>query len=132
MGRTQRRSSRMRALTWFLLGLGVSACEGRSVMNGSGLQPESSWTPDPSYHAPGPGPGASAKAELCAIGMDPGPTFLRRLTNVEYANAVRDLVQAIDGLTADFPLDNSKNGFDNNSELITMSTSQVDAYRKAS
>jgi hypothetical protein len=63
---------------------------------------------------------------------DPGPTFLRRLSNVEYANTLRDLLgQDLPNLTVDFPLDSLKNGFDNNSEYISISTPVVDAYRVA-
>jgi len=60
-----------------------------------------------------------------------GPTFLRRLTNAEYRQTLRDLVPMANDPTADFPPDLVQNGFDNNAESITVSPVHVEAYRAA-
>src|SRR3954452_15308341 len=66
----------------------------------------------------GPGPNGAAGPLSCATGqLDPGPTFLRRLTNQEYQATVRVLLgEGIDDVAADFPPDLSAKGFSNNSE----------------
>lgn len=53
----------------------------------------------------------------------------RRLTNVEYANTVRDLLAIADFKIADdFPADNFANGFDNMADVLNYSTSHMEHY----
>jgi hypothetical protein len=54
--------------------------------------------------------------------------YLRRLTNQEYANTVRDLLGVTPPVTA-LPGDLSLYGFDNNAETISISVAHLEAYR---
>jgi hypothetical protein len=63
-----------------------------------------------------------------ACALPPGAMYLRRLTNQEYADTVRDLL----GAEADvktLPPDLTLYGFDNNAESITVSTTHLEGYR---
>jgi Protein of unknown function (DUF1592)/Protein of unknown function (DUF1588)/Protein of unknown function (DUF1585)/Protein of unknown function (DUF1587)/Protein of unknown function (DUF1595)/Planctomycete cytochrome C len=54
---------------------------------------------------------------------------VRRLSNVEYANTVRDLLDLANFTVADdFPADNFANGFDNMADVLTYSTSHMEHY----
>jgi Protein of unknown function (DUF1592)/Protein of unknown function (DUF1588)/Protein of unknown function (DUF1587)/Protein of unknown function (DUF1595)/Protein of unknown function (DUF1585) len=70
---------------------------------------------------------------LCtATNADPGPVYLRRLTNNEYARTVRDLLGVdAQSLAATFPADLSPGGFDNASQSQTISTLLADRYFSA-
>jgi hypothetical protein len=57
---------------------------------------------------------------------------LRRLTNIEYQNTVRDLLDLPNFKIADdFPADSFANGFDNMAELLGYSTSHMEHYLDA-
>ena len=57
---------------------------------------------------------------------------LRRLTNIEYQNTVRDLLDLPNFKIADdFPADSFANGFDNMADLLGYSTSHMDHYLDA-
>ncbi len=76
--------------------------------------------------------GAAGPVSCTAGQLDPGPTFLRRLTNQEYqATAVMLLGDGIDDVSADFPPDLSAKGFSNNSESIPISSLHVERYQEA-
>src|SRR5436309_184707 len=53
--------------------------------------------------------------------VDPGPTFMRRLTNTEYARVAVDLLGEAPNIdkTLSFPDEPREGGFDNHSELET-------------
>jgi len=61
---------------------------------------------------------------------DPGPFVLHRLNNREYANTVRELLYlpADYNAAADFPADERGDGFDNNSDTLTISPVLIEHY----
>src|SRR3569833_2723519 len=67
---------------------------------------------------------------------DPGPVIVHRLNNREYANTIRQLLYlpASYDPVADFPADERGDGFDNNSDTLTVSPvlieHNLDAARK--
>ena len=67
-----------------------------SVMGCSGTIGGTSDGKGSSVSRPGataPGGGTNDPVDLCANGqVDPGPVFMRRLTNSEYAYAIKDLL----------------------------------------
>jgi len=64
---------------------------------------------------------------------DPGPVIVHRLNNREYANTIRELLYlpASYDPTADFPADERGDGFDNNSDTLTISPVLVEHYLEA-
>ncbi|MBP87397.1 MAG: hypothetical protein CMJ64_11855 [Planctomycetaceae bacterium] len=58
-------------------------------------------------------------------------TMMRRLNRFEYVNTMRDLLglrrESFD-VTADFPVDATEHGFDNNGEALTLSDHQLQRY----
>jgi Protein of unknown function (DUF1592)/Protein of unknown function (DUF1588)/Protein of unknown function (DUF1585)/Protein of unknown function (DUF1587)/Protein of unknown function (DUF1595) len=64
---------------------------------------------------------------------NPGPYCVRRLNNREYANTVRDLLYlpADWNAAADFPADERGDGFDTNSDTLTLSPVLVEHYLDA-
>ena len=70
--------------------------------------------------------------EAAARGTNPGRPVTHRLTRTEYANAVRDLlaldIDARSLLPAD---DTDQHGFDNNSEVLSLSPSLLERYLSA-
>ena len=64
---------------------------------------------------------------------DPGPLVVHRLNNREYANTIRELLYlpASYDPTADFPADERGDGFDNNSDTLTISPVLVEHYLDA-
>jgi hypothetical protein len=63
-----------------------------------------------------------------AVKPDPGRATLRRLNRVEYANAVRDLLDLNIDVSKDLPADDSGHGFDNIAEVLTVSPTLMDRY----
>ena len=62
---------------------------------------------------------------------NPGRPVLHRLNRVEYANAVRDLLAVeIDGTTL-LPADDSRHGFDNIGDVLTVSPALLERYLSA-
>jgi hypothetical protein len=115
-----------RGRAWAVSLVLLAGCNGEAMLDSTafaGLDPSAAIG---SCDTPPPPP-----PEPTCTNVDPGPTYLRRLSITEYANSVQALVGTIPNLTRDFPLDSSKNGFDNNSELISMSTPVADAFRNA-
>ncbi len=102
-----------------LLSLLVGACEG-SVLGESG-QPV-----PPVLGAPGENPSGSPQGGTCTEA--PGAMYLRRLTNQEYADTVRDLLGGEVSVTA-LPPDLTLYGFDNNAESLTLSPAHLEGYR---
>ncbi len=63
---------------------------------------------------------------------DPGPVPLRRLSNSEYDNTVRDLTGVDMRLTREFPVDPANSaGFDNSGESLSMSPTLLAKYLEA-
>src|SRR4051812_672219 len=64
---------------------------------------------------------------------DPGPLTFHRLNSREYANTVRDLLYlpASFDPVADFPADERGDGFDNNSDTLTISPVLIEHYLQA-
>ena len=64
---------------------------------------------------------------------DPGPLVVHRLNSREYANTVRELLYlpADYNAAADFPADERGDGFDNNSDTLTISPVLIEHYLDA-
>src|SRR3954468_117629 len=64
---------------------------------------------------------------------DPGPLTFHRLNNREYANTIRQVLYLPDNYdaTADFPADERGDGFDNNSDTLTISPVLIEHYLQA-
>lgn len=62
---------------------------------------------------------------------DPGAPMPHRLNRVEYSNAVRDLLGIDTNPGAQFPVDDSGNGFDNMADLLSMSPALLERYMSA-
>jgi len=78
--------------------------------------------------SPPPIPGVDPSA--CEdVSRDPGRVTLHRLNRVELGNTLRDLMGAAPSITDDFPADaESKDGFINNAETLTVGDVLVDRY----
>lgn len=97
----------------------VGGCEG-SVLGEAG-EPA-----PPSISDPAATPIGLPSDGTCAVA--PGAMYLRRLTNQEYADTVRDLLGAEANVTT-LPPDLTLYGFDNNAESLTLSTAHLEGYR---
>ncbi len=63
---------------------------------------------------------------------DPGRITARRLNRIEYRNTIRDLMGGFDfNSEAEFPPDDSGNGFDNNGDVLTVSPLLLEKYLSA-
>jgi hypothetical protein len=63
---------------------------------------------------------------------DPGPVIVRRLSNAEYNNTIRDLTGVDIRPTREFPVDPANTaGFDNSGESLTMSPALLNKYLQA-
>ncbi|MDC0325626.1 DUF1592 domain-containing protein [bacterium] len=62
---------------------------------------------------------------------DPGFVVTRRLNRIEYQNTVRDLLGIEFKAEIEFPPDDTGNGFDNNGEVLTVSTLLIEKYLNA-
>ncbi|MEZ6148695.1 MAG: DUF1592 domain-containing protein [Pirellulaceae bacterium] len=69
----------------------------------------------------------------CGGQPDPGRVTMRRLNNVEYDNALRDLLGIGDSPStqAGFPSDGVGNGFDNQGDVLSLSPLQLEKYLQA-
>lgn len=66
---------------------------------------------------------------LCqGTGLSPGPTYIRRLTKLEYSNTVRDLLGDTSGVADRFPAEEIRLGFDNNATALTVSPVLAEQY----
>lgn len=72
------------------------------------------------------------RAEALANAGDPGPVLVRRLTNVEYDNTIRDLTGFDLKPTREFPSDGAAGeGFSNVGEALVMSPALLEKYMTA-
>lgn len=62
---------------------------------------------------------------------DPGHVTARRLNRVEYRNTIRDLMGIDFNSEAEFPPDDTGNGFDNNGDVLTISPLHLEKYLAA-
>jgi len=59
---------------------------------------------------------------------DPGRVTVRRLNRTEYRNTIRDLIGVDFNTEAEFPADDSGHGFDNISDVLTLSPMLLEKY----
>ena len=72
------------------------------------------------------------RAEALANAGDPGPVLLRRLSNVEYDNTIRDLTGIDLKPTREFPADGAAGeGFTNVGDALVMSPALLEKYMEA-
>lgn len=69
--------------------------------------------------------------EAAAARPNPGRPALHRLNRTEYANSVRDLLGVNVEVSSLLPPDNMSQGFDNMSDVLTVSPALMDAYIRA-
>ena len=74
--------------------------------------------------------GAFARADR-EMKPDPGHVPVHRLTRVEYANTIRDLLGVDFRATDEFPPDDSGYGFDNIGDVLTVSPALMQRYLSA-
>lgn len=79
-----------------------------------------------------PGTGAAGGTNVvdCST-RDPGPAVVRRLTRLEYANTLRDLLGSAAGIADGFPIEERQLGFDNNASALNSSPVLVEQYMLA-
>lgn len=70
----------------------------------------------------------TSRAGYLAANPDPGHAAIRRLNRVEYANAVRDLLALDVDFSRELPADNSGFGFDNISDVLSVSPTLMERY----
>ena len=103
-------------------GLAIAACVG-SIGDGSGLAG--------GMGASGAG-GASASTTQAACGtLSPGASPLRRLTQSEYDNTVRDLLSDTSNPATTFPPDQKQGDFSNTAVALTVSPLLAQSYESA-
>jgi hypothetical protein len=73
----------------------------------------------------------TALDQTAALRPNPGRTGVHRLNRAEYANAIRDLLALETDVSALLPADDSAYGFDNNADMLTMSTGLLERYLSA-
>ena len=71
---------------------------------------------------------SSSLDKNAALHPDPGRATLRRLNRVEYANAVRDLLDLKTDVSGELPVDDSGLGFDNIADVLSVSPTLMDRY----
>jgi len=69
--------------------------------------------------------------EAAAARPNPGRPYLHRLNRTEYANSIRDLLGVQVDVATLLPPDNMSHGFDNMSDVLTISPALMDAYIRA-
>jgi hypothetical protein len=73
----------------------------------------------------------TALDQWAAGNPNPGISYARRLNRAEYANAIRDLLALEINGGAMLPTDDSRYGFDNNGEVLTISPLLLERYLSA-
>jgi hypothetical protein len=138
-------SARLTPLIRATLALSMAAVSCTGTINGD--------TPGSNGTRPGPGKGNTGStgggssnggagsggtdhgpppASLCGQNIDPGPSPMRLLTRVEYANTVRDLMGGMASMPLDLPEDGRPaRGFANDTAARSASDLLVDKFSKA-
>jgi hypothetical protein len=73
----------------------------------------------------------TALDQTAALRPNPGRTGIHRLNRAEYANAIRDLLALDTDVSALLPADDSAFGFDNNADMLTVSSGLLERYLSA-
>jgi hypothetical protein len=73
----------------------------------------------------------TALDQNAALRPNPGRTGVHRLNRAEYANAIRDLLSLDTDVSALLPADDSAYGFDNNADMLTVSSGLLERYLSA-
>ena len=73
----------------------------------------------------------TALDQTAALRPNPGRTGVHRLNRAEYANAIRDLLALDTDVSALLPADDSAFGFDNNADMLTVSSGLLERYLSA-
>ncbi len=76
-------------------------------------------------------PGSAAGAGPEPAGIDPGRVTMHRLNRAEYNSTVRDLLGTKLRPADDFPADDYGYGFDNVSDVLSISPLQLELYERA-
>ena len=76
-------------------------------------------------------PGASSGTPPGVVGPDPGRVTMHRLNRAEYNSTVRDLLGTKLRPADDFPADDYGYGFDNVSDVLSISPLQLELYERA-
>jgi hypothetical protein len=87
--------------------------------------------PPPPTVIPDAGPPPAAPDPTCRAGASPGPSPLRRLTNSEYENTVRDLLGDEGRAGALLPAEELGNGFGNDAASQAIARLHVERYLEA-
>jgi hypothetical protein len=101
------------------LALAAVACQGSiDPVPDPGAAPPTKPGPggQPSPGGPPPSESFPPAPSCAAAGLDPGPMFLRRLSNPEYQQTMRDLVGETGDVTSNLPGDVLTDGFDTSAE----------------
>ncbi|HTS26305.1 MAG TPA: DUF1592 domain-containing protein [Bryobacteraceae bacterium] len=69
--------------------------------------------------------------QAAALHPNPGRPALHRLNRTEYANSIRDLLAVDIDVTALLPTDDMSHGFDNMSDVLTVSPALMEGYIRA-
>jgi hypothetical protein len=95
----------------------------------TGMMPPAGEPRPPAAHADAFTTGLESELDRAAQALRrPGTPSLRRLTRVEYGNAIRDLL-ALDGnVAAMLPPDNNSDGFDTNGDTLANSPALIESY----
>jgi hypothetical protein len=128
-----------RARVWggVLSSLALCACTGR-IVQPSGSPPGAGATGAGGAGATGvvgttgaAGMTAAQVAALCVQSVDPGPSFVRRVTHTEYDNTIRDLLGTPTTIGNQFPTEEVRLGFDNNAAALSVSPDLAEQYLTA-
>ncbi|EJL32843.1 Protein of unknown function (DUF1587/DUF1592/DUF1595/DUF1588/DUF1585) [Novosphingobium sp. AP12] len=92
------------------------------------MPPHGKTQPAPEMRAAFVGWLDTSRAGYLAANPDPGRATIRRLNRVEYANAVRDLLSLDVDFSRELPADNSGFGFDNISDVLSVSPTLMERY----
>jgi hypothetical protein len=106
----------------------MPACAGE-IDTGNG--PGGAGDPDGPGSGGAPGFVGNQPPNAACAGPVAGPASTRRLTRLEYANTVRDLLGVTDSPSKDFLPDQRSLGFDNIASVQTVSRLQVEQYENA-
>jgi Protein of unknown function (DUF1592)/Protein of unknown function (DUF1588)/Protein of unknown function (DUF1587)/Protein of unknown function (DUF1595)/Protein of unknown function (DUF1585) len=108
-------------------GLAIAACVG-SIGDGSGVGAAGGI--GAGLGPGGSGPGTSTTQDVCAT-LSPGASPLRRLTQSEYNNSVRDLLGDSSNPASAFPPDQRQGDFSNTAVALTVSPLLAQSYQTA-
>jgi hypothetical protein len=126
-----------RARAWGALvcSAALCACTGRvSQLGGGGASATSNSGGATGTPTGAGGAGVTTVAQmeaLCASSVDPGPSFVRRVTRLEYDNTVRDLLGTPTTIANQFPTEEVLLGFNNNAQALSVSPELAEQYLNA-